>query len=72
MSKEAVISLLEKGGEDKKLRAKYDALNTKEEFVSMAADDGYEFTIPELDGVIKEAGDSWEQSGFPPRRMIWW
>ncbi|MEQ8969104.1 MAG: Nif11-like leader peptide family natural product precursor [Coleofasciculus sp. C1-SOL-03] len=72
MSQDNVINLLEAGGKDKKLRAKYDALKTKEEFVEMAATDGYEFTVAELDAVLKEAGDSWEESGFPPRRLIWW
>ena len=72
MSKANVITLLEAGGKDKALRAKYDALKTKEEFVDMAATDGYEFTVAELEAVLGEAGDSWEESGFPPRRLIWW
>lgn len=72
MSKASVEALLEAGGENKKLREKYDTLATKEEFVELAQTDGYEFTVDELNAVLLEAGDSWELTGFPPRRSIWW
>lgn len=72
MSKNNVEALLEAGGKDKALRAKYDSIETKEQFAEAAKIDGYEFTVAELTAVLNEAGDSWELTGFPPRRSIWW
>lgn len=72
MSKTAVEDLLVAGGEDKTIRAKYDVPATMEEFVTLAAEDGYDFTVEELDAVLKESGDVFEKNGNPPKRQIWW
>jgi len=72
MAKKNVEALLIAGGEDKHLRAKYDEPGTKEEFVAMAAADGYEFTVEELEAVIQESGDVFEKNGNPAKRQIWW
>ncbi len=72
MSKKNVEELLIAGGADEKLRNKYDVLKTKEEFVVMAKADGFEFTIADLDAVLRESGDAFESFGNPPKRVIWW
>ena len=72
MAKQDVEKLLIAGGEDKKLRARYDVPGSKEEFVALAGEDGYHFTIEELDAVLKESGDVFEKNGNPPKRQIWW
>ena len=72
MAKKDVEDLLVAGGEDKTLRAKYDVPATMEEFVELAAQDGYTFTVEELDAVLKESGDVFEKNGNPPKRQIWW
>lgn len=71
MSKENVEKLLLAGGSDKKLRAKYNLIETKEAFVSEASADGFDFTIDELDAVLKEEELSFESSGNPRARDIW-
>ncbi len=72
MSKKKVEELLIAGGADEKLRGKYDALKTKEEFVALAETDGYIFTVKDLDDVLRESGDAFESFGNPPKRVIWW
>ena len=72
MSRESVEKLLIAGGEDKHLRAKYDVPATREEFIALAASEGYDFTVEELDAVLKESGDVFEKNGNPPKRSIWW
>lgn len=72
MSKKNVEELLIAGGSDEALRSKYDALKTKEEFVSLAENDGFSFTVADLDEVLRESGDSFESFGNPAKRMIWW
>lgn len=72
MSKKNVEELLIAGGADEKLRCKYDSLKTKEEFITMAATDGYVFTQKDLDDVLRESGDSFESFGNPAKRIIWW
>ncbi len=72
MSKKNVEELLIAGGANEKLRTKYDALKTKEEFIAMAKSDGFEFTIQDLDDVLRESGDAFESFGNPPKRVIWW
>ncbi|MGE4561225.1 MAG: Nif11-like leader peptide family natural product precursor [Desulfobulbus sp.] len=72
MSKKNVEELLIAGGADEQLRGKYDALKTKEEFVALAKTDGFEFTVEDLDAVLRESGDSFESFGNPPKRIIWW
>lgn len=72
MSKEDVEKLLIAGGEDKNIRAKYDVPATMEEFVTLAAEDGYDFTVEELDAMIKASGDVFEKNGNPAKRQIWW
>lgn len=72
MARKDVENLLIAGGEDKKLRARYDAPGTMEEFAALAEEDGYHFTVEELAAVLKESGDVFEKNGNPPKRQIWW
>lgn len=72
MSKKMVEELLIAGGGEVKIRLKYDAIKTKEEFIAQAKIDGYEFSIEELDAVLRESGDSFDLVGNPTKRMIWW
>ena len=72
MSKQNVEELLIAGGENPAIRSKYDVMKTKEDFVSMAASDGYEFTLEEFDAVLNESGDSFDLIGNPAKRQIWW
>ena len=72
MAKKDVENLLIAGGEDEKLRTKYDTLKTKEDFVAMALKDGYNFTMDEFEAVLSESGDSFDLIGNPAKRQIWW
>lgn len=72
MAKKDVEDLLVAGGEDKNVRAKYDVPATMEEFVALAAGDGYSFTVEELAATLKESGDVFEKNGNPAKRQIWW
>lgn len=72
MAKKSVETFLIAGGENEKLRMKYDALKTKEAFVARANSEGYEFTLAEFDAVLNEAGDSFDLVGNPAKRQIWW
>ena len=72
MSKKIVEELLIAGGSDEAMRMKYDAVKTKEEFITVAAEDGYTFSIENLEDVLRESGDSFESFGNPAKRMIWW
>ncbi|MCF6290135.1 MAG: Nif11-like leader peptide family natural product precursor [Desulfobacterales bacterium] len=72
MSKKNVEEFLIAGGEDHKLRARYDVIKTREEFVALANTDDYDFTIEEFDDVLRESGDSFDLIGNPAKRQIWW
>lgn len=72
MSKKDVEALLSKGGDDQEFRAKYNSAPTIEEFIKLAAEDGFEFTAEELLQVINESGDTFDSYGNPPKRSIWW
>ena len=72
MAKKEVERLLIAGGENKDVKLKYNAIRTKEDFVSTANDEGYDFTIEELDKVLHESGDDFTTFGNPPARSIWW
>ena len=72
MSKKNVEELLIAGGADESLRNKYDTLKTKEEFIAMAAADGYLFSETDLNDVLRESGDAFDSFGNPPKRVIWW
>ncbi len=72
MAREDIEKLLIAGGEDKHVRAKYNLPGTKEEFIALAAEDGYIFNEEELSAIIKESGDIFEKNGNPPQRSIWW
>ena len=71
MSEQNVEKLLLDGGSDKHIRAKYNIIETKEKFVEAAKEDGYDFTIPELDAVLVEEELDFESSGNPRSRAIW-
>ena len=72
MSKENVEALLLKGGKDHAFRMPYDIAKDKDAFVALAKTDGFEFTVEELDAVLKESGDIFDSNGNPPKRQIWW
>jgi len=72
MAKKNVEELLITGGKSNELRMKYDSIKTKEDFVAAAAADGYDFTLDELDAVLKESGDSFDLMGNPAKKQIWW
>ncbi|OKY76965.1 MAG: bacteriocin [Desulfobulbaceae bacterium DB1] len=72
MSKKNAESFLIAGGENHGIRAKYDAIKTKEDFVAAANGDGYDFTLGEFDEVLRESGDSFDLIGNPAKRQIWW
>ena len=72
MSKKNVEDLLIAGGENEAIRMKYDSLKTKEDFITMAVSEGYDFTLEEFDEVLKESGDSFDLIGNPAKRQIWW
>ena len=72
MSKKNVEEFLIAGGENHGIRAKYDAIKTKEEFVAAANTDKYDFTLEEFDAVLNESGDSFDLIGNPAKRQIWW
>lgn len=72
MSKSNVEELLIAGGADVTVRMKYDSLKTKEDFVAQAKEDGFNFSVEDLDAVLRESGDSFDIVGNPAKRMIWW
>ena len=72
MARKDVENLLVAGGADKHIRAKFDVPATMEEFVILAAEDGYNFTVGELEAILKESGDVFEKNGNPSKRQIWW
>lgn len=72
MAKKSVENLLIVGGENEDVRSKYNAIKTMEDFVQTAAGDGYDFTMEELQQVLRESGDSFDSFGNPPKRTIWW
>lgn len=72
MAKKNVEELLIAGGENETVRKKYDVFKTIDEFVTVAAEDGYEFSGEELEDVLRESGDSFESFGNPSKKMIWW
>ncbi|MFN2366087.1 MAG: Nif11-like leader peptide family natural product precursor [Desulfurivibrionaceae bacterium] len=72
MARKDVEDLLVAGGEDRNVRARYNVPATMEEFVALAAEDGYHFTVEELAAILKESGDVFEKNGNPAKRQIWW
>jgi len=72
MPRQDLENLLIAGGEDKHFRAKYNDPASMEEFVALAAEDGYTFTVEELSAILKESGDVFDKNGNPPKRSIWW
>ena len=71
MSKQSVEALLLKGGSNKEFRVKYDNTFSMEKFVEFAVADGFEFSVEELEEVLKENGDQFESYGNPPKKSIW-
>ena len=72
MSKKEVERFLIAGGEDKNLRLKYDQIEAMPDFVAAAVQDGFDFTEEDLKAVLRESGDSFDSSGNPRKRDIWW
>lgn len=72
MSKKEVERFLIAGGDDQQLRARYDVIKEKAEFVRAAQAEGYDFSDVELDEVLRESGDSFDLIGNPAKRQIWW
>lgn len=72
MSKKNVEELLIAGGSNEEFRRKYDMLKTMDEFVELAGADGYEFSVTDLEEVLRESGDSFESIGNPAKKLIWW
>jgi predicted ribosomally synthesized peptide with nif11-like leader len=71
MSKSNVEKLLLAGGKDKVLRAKYNVIETREEFIRTAAADGFDFSLDELNAFLSEEGLDFESSGNPRSRQVW-
>jgi predicted ribosomally synthesized peptide with nif11-like leader len=71
MSRQNVLDFLEKGSDDKQFRIKYDNTMDINKFVELAKEDGFEFTVEELKGVLFENGDSFDSLGNPPKKDIW-
>lgn len=71
MSQENVERLLLAGGTDKVLRAKYNAIETMEQFIETAHADGYVFSREELVAVLREEELDFASSGNPRSRAIW-
>lgn len=72
MSLESVEALLTKGGKDEAFRSKYNLASTKDEFVRLAKEDGFDFTVEELLKVVNGNGDTFDSYGNPPKRSIWY
>ena len=72
MAKKEVERLLIAGGEDKTLRLKYDTLEPKSAFVEEANKEGFDFSMDELEDVLRESGDDFASFGNPRKRGIWW
>jgi len=72
MAKKNAEQFLIAGGDNHDIRAKYDAIKTKNDFVATANADGFEFTVGEFDDVLRESGDSFDLIGNPAKRHIWW
>ncbi|WP_020585348.1 Nif11-like leader peptide family natural product precursor [Desulfobacter curvatus] len=71
MSEENVQAFLDKGADDRKFRVKYDNCFSMEKFCNMAEEDGFKFTVEELQAVLKANGDSFDSYGNPPKKGIW-
>ena len=71
MSEENVQAFLDKGADDRKFRVKYDNCFSIEKFCALAKEDGFEFTVEDLQTVLKANGDSFDSYGNPPKKGIW-
>ncbi len=72
MSKQEVERLLIAGGEDKELRSILDPMDDKGQFTEKAKSKGFDFTVAELDDVLRESGDTFDSFGNPRKKGIWW
>ncbi len=72
MSTKEAERLFIDGGKDKVLRQKYNEPETREEFVELAKQDGYDFTVEDLNEALRLSGDSFQTYGCPRKRSIWW
>ena len=71
MSEENVQAFLDKGADDREFRVKYDNCFSIEKFCALAKEDGFEFTVEDLQAVLKANGDSFDSYGNPPKKGIW-
>ena len=71
MSEKNVQAFLDKGADDRKFRVKYDNCFSMEKFCAMAEEDGFEFTVEELQAVLRANGDSFDSYGNPPKKGSW-
>jgi len=79
MAGKDVENLLIAGGQDKKILVRYNVPGSRQEFVALAAGDGYHFTVEELDAVLKDRATSSKKAatrpggrsgGDDPRRLV--
>ncbi|MBN2625446.1 MAG: Nif11-like leader peptide family natural product precursor [Spirochaetales bacterium] len=69
MSRKSVLDFLDKGADDRNFRVKYDNCFSIAKFVELAGEDGFEFSVDDLNAVLKENGDSFESNGNPLKRV---
>lgn len=72
MSRQEAERLFIDGGKSKEIREKYNEPESHEEFVSLAAKDGYDFSVDDLKEALRLSGDSFQTYGCPRKRSIWW
>jgi len=72
MAKKEAERVLIQGGENKDFRLKYNLIESMQNFLIAAKDDGFDFNEDELMAVLRESGDTFESYGNPRKRDIWW
>lgn len=72
MSKQEAERLFIDGGKKKEIRQKYNEPETRDEFVALANQDGYDFDVKDLNEALRTSGDSFETYGCPRKRSVWW
>lgn len=72
MSKQEAERLFIDGGKSKVIRQKYNEPESRDEFVALAKQDGYDFDVNDLNEALRSSGDSFETYGCPRKRSVWW